>query len=392
MKKYIMILLAVCMIFCVACADKTDVPDTASSDTKAVSAEKETDAVSETQPPKVEQPEPEIELPESYNLQFTTDKKGIYNYCPTIMQTDDNTRYIYYCTNKESYNVTDYIGCRKATKGEDGSWSWGEEMIVLSPTAGTWDARHVCDPSIVGGEFKYNGNTYSYLLAYLGCTSNNSQDNKLGFAVANSPEGPFVKVGDAPFIDFVRDNTTDVFQWGVGQASLVNMDKKSNIKLFYTRGDKDGTRTIVEDWDLSDLSSPQKKSSVKLSEFGLKNLNGEGDIINNASFVYDSEAKRFYAVSDCHPNPSSVPDYISSHFRITYFNEPSTYASFTWKSLKTVGASETGFARNHNTGILRDTYGQLPNGYISVFYTVSVEGNDSLWSYRIYDYHIKTAK
>ncbi len=343
-----------------------------------------------TDPPKTED---KVELPSSYNLQFDNNKNGIYNYCPSIMQIDENTRYIYYCTNRVSYNVTDFIGCRKGTKGADGKWSWSAEMIVLEPTPNTWDARHVCDPSVIAGEFKYNGESYSYLMAYLGCTSDNSQENKLGLAVAKSPEGPFVKVGNAPLVDFVRDTSKDeIFQWGVGQASLINMDKKADIMLFYTRGDATATRTIVERWDLSDLSKPVCKSSEKLSEAGLTNLKGGADIINNADFVYDSKAGRFYATSDCHPNPTSVPDFISSHFRVTYFDKPSNYKTFTWKYLSQIGPEQTTFERNHNTGILRDEYGHLANNYITVYYTVSDTGNNSLWSYRIYDYHVELAK
>ncbi len=90
----------------------------------------------ETNPPETNPPE-EITLPDSFGLQFDNSKNGIYNYCPSIMQADENTRYIYYCTNSVSYNVTDYIGCRKAERQADGSWVWGEETIVLSPTAGT---------------------------------------------------------------------------------------------------------------------------------------------------------------------------------------------------------------------------------------------------------------
>ncbi len=400
MKKYIILLLALCMLFCVACTEKESEQSGSVSDTKAEATDKVTESKpsdtepSDTKSEETEKPkDDEIEIPASNHLQFDTNKEGTYNYCPAIMQVDEKTRYIYYCTNQKSYNVTDYIGCRKGTLGESGVWSWSEESIVLSPTENTWDARHVCDPSVIAGEFKYEGRDYSYLMAYLGCTSNNSQDNKLGFAVAQSPEGPFVKVGSTPFIDFVRDNTVEVFQWGVGQASLINMDKKSSVMLFYTRGDKDGTRTMAEEWDFSDLSAPVcKMQAVKLSEVGLRNLKGEGDIINNADFVYDSATDRFYATSDCHPNPTSVPDYISSHFRITYFKRPLQYDVFTWKSLAQVGTSQTGFSRNHNTGILRDSYGHLANGYITVYYTVSEEGNNSLWSYRIYDYHTKLAK
>lgn len=373
----------------------TDTDATASDTDAPVTTTPETDAVTTapvTETPVTTTPEPEVVVPDSHRLQFSNSKTGIYNYCPSVMQVSDTTAYIYYCTNKDPYNVTDYIGCRKATLGADGRWTWGDESLVLSPTAGTWDARHVCDPSVVMGEFSYNGETYSCLMAYLGCVTGNSQENDLGIAVAKSPEGPFVKVGNAPLVDFVRDMTIDqsIFQWGVGQPSIINMDKKGSVTLFYTRGDHTATRTIVEEWDMSDLNAPVRKSSVKLSEAGLKNLNNHGDILNNADFVYDAANRRFYSSSDCHPNPVSEPNFISSHFRVTYFDQPANYSSFTWKTLVQVGEAQTGFARNHNTGMLRDAWGHLPNsGYVSVFYTVSITGSNSLWSYKIYDYHLK---
>lgn len=381
MKKALIVFLCIIMAVTCSCSDTVDVETQAGESLESNSED--------TSPADDEEKPEEIVIPDSFNLQFDNSKKGIYNYCPSIMQISDDTRYIYYCTNQVSYNVTDYIGCRKATLNSSGEWEWSEESIVLSPTKDTWDARHVCDPSVVGGSFKYNGETYSYLMAYLGCTSSDNQENKIGLAVSKSPEGPFVKVGDAPLVDFQKDPSSSAFQWGVGQPSLVNMDKQGTVMMFYTRGDKTATRTIVEEWDLSDLSNPKRNSSVKLSENGLRTLNGTSDILNNADFVYDSEAKRFYASSDCHPNPSDAPNFISSHFRIGYFEESSSYEYFVWKKLAQVGEDATGFARNHNTGILRDEYGHLPNGYITVYYTVSVTGNSSLWSYRIYDYNIK---
>ena len=336
---------------------------------------------------------PVVVVPDSHELQFDATKTGIYNYCPSIMQVDENTAYIYYCTNQTSKNVTDYIGCRKGTRNADDSWSWSAETIVLSPSKSTlfnkpWDSRHACDPSVVKGKFMYNGEEYSYLMAYLGCKSNDSQDNKIGLAVSKTPDGQFTRVGDGLFVDFEYEGRADIWEWGVGQASLINIDKESRIMMFYTRGDRDGTRTIVEEWNLADLGNPVRISSEKLSAKGLKNLNGNQDIINNADFGYDPITGRYYAVSDCHPNPSDVPDYISSHFRVTYFDYTDSFTTFTWKSIATIGPDQTGFARNHNVGIMRDAYGHITEDYLSVFYTVSITGDDSLWSYRIYDYYV----
>ncbi len=330
-----------------------------------------------------------VVLPDSYNLQFDNKLEGIYNYCPSIMQMDENTAYIYYCTNRESYNIIDYVGFRKGTRNEDGSWSWGKERQVLAPRENMWDAHHTCDPSVVMGNFKYEGEEYSYLMAYLGCTSYDNQDNKIGLAVAKAPEGPFIRVGDALFIDFEFDGSEDIWEWGVGQPSLINLDKEGHVLIFYTRGDRNGTRTLYEEWDLCDLSSPKKLCEGTLSKAGLKDLNGNNDIMNNADFVYDAEKDRFYAVSDCHPGPSSEPSYIASHFRITYFDKTTDYESIVWNELAVMGNEQTGYPRNHNVGVLRDAYGYLPNQYLSAFYTISIESPDSLWAYRIYDCHVQ---
>ena len=343
-----------------------------------------------TEPPATEPPATEPIVPPSNVLQFDNPKDGIYNYCPTIITEADGTRYIYYCTNKDSYKVIDYVGCRKGTPNADGSYTWSEEAIVLSPSPeGAWDAHHTCDPSVIKGSFAYNGTTYSYLMAYLGCTSYDNQENKIGLAVANSPMGPFVKIGDKPLVDFKLDPAVSVFQWGVGQASLVSMDKGGKVWLFYTRGDKNGTRTVVRECDLSNLDAPILGSEIALSVNGLTNLNGHGDFMNNADIVYDSEKNRFYAASDCHPNPTSEPNYIAGSFRVNYMSAANLRSGL-WRNLLVAGKSKTGAERNHNVGIARDEYGHLlDNGIITVYYTVSVTGNQSLWSYRIYEYNIK---
>ncbi len=324
-----------------------------------------------------------IPAPASYVLQFSPQKDGVYNYCPSVMRSG-NTAYIYYCTNTVSHIVTDYIGFRSAAIGADGAYQWSDETIVLSPSADKWDSRHVCDPSVVKGEFTYNGEKYAYLMAYLGCKSDNSQDNEIGLAVSKSPAGPFVKVGEQPFIAFTRDPGFEGFQWGVGQPSLLNEDEKGQIRIFYTRGDKYGTRVIAEVWDLSDLNAPKRKTQAEMGTSTLKNLKDEPDYLNNADFARAGD--RFVFVSDCHPDPEGEPTYISSHFRILSF-AASSVTNPAFQTVSTVGKDLTGFARNHNCGILRDPYGNLPDEKsATVFYTVSDLGANSLWTYRIYTY------
>lgn len=328
-------------------------------------------------------------MPASNNkLFYANSSYGIYNYCPSVIELEDGTRYIYYCTNQTSYQVIDYVGCRKGTPNGDGTYTWGAETVVLSPSEDLWDAQHTCDPSVIKGSFTYGGTEYAYLMAYLGCTSTDNQENKVGLAVANSPEGPFTRVGTEPLVNFELDTTSTVFQWGVGQPSLVSIDKAGKVWLFYTRGDINGTRTVVRECDLSNLDAPVLGDEVKLSTTNLVTLEGNSDIINNADFAYDAELDKFYSASDCHPNPTDTPNYISSHFRVTSF-KGTDFTSAKWRYLATVGPDDTSFARNHNVGLVRDEYGHVPSrGYLTVYYTVSETGDSSLWSYRLYDQQI----
>lgn len=317
---------------------------------------------------------------------FAPTKSGIYNYCPSVMQTEDGKRYVYYCTNKNSYNVTDYIGCREGIKQPDGSYVYGEETLVLSPTANTWDARHTCDPSVIGGKFTLGGETYTYLMAYLGCTSSDNQDNEIGFAVAKSPTGPFVKIADTPTVAYTH--TGDAWQWGVGQASLVSADKAGQVYVFYTEGTATRTHEFADLWDFSDASAPIRLSHTDLKTTGLKNLNGNGEYIANADFAYDPTSNSFYMATDAHPYPSDTPDYIAGSFRVAYFDGKDLTAP-RWKELEVIGAAETNRARNHNVGLVRDLYGHLPLGHaLTVIYTGNTDGANALWDYRLYEYTI----
>ena len=381
LKRFLHVLLAMTLLMLTGCGGDPSGSDTPSQPV----TEAPTEAPTETP---TEEPQAPT-LPQSCGAQFDFVADGIYNYCPSIMQVDENTAYIYYCTNRSYYDIVDYVGSRKGTRQEDGTWKWDrKEQIVLSPQKGAWDAHHTCDPSVIKGKFLYQGEEYSYLMAYLGCTSYDNQDNKIGLAVAKNPQDTFVRIGEVPFVDFEFDGSEDIWEWGVGQPSLVNMDKEGRVMMFYTRGDRNGTRTLYAEWDLSDLSAPVQLSGGTLSAAGLVNLNGGADIMNNADFLYDPATNRFYAVSDCHPNPSDEPNFISSHFRVTYFDASADFETVVWESLAQIGPEETGAPRNHDNGILRDAYGHLPDGYLTVFYTVASTGTNSLWTYRIHSYYL----
>ena len=321
--------------------------------------------------------------------------ENAFNYCPSVLQTDENTRYVYYCANVLPGVIQDHIICRKGTRDGNGKWNWSEKKVVLAPTPGAYDGLHCCDPSVIQGSFRYQGTQYTYLMAYTGNTD--QINNKVGLAVSNDLMDGWVKVEGA-----FRTYEGDPRHWGVGQPSLVSVDRQGKVMLFYSVGST-ATYTQVECLDLSDLDNPVTLSSVQLTQRGLVDLNGNaGDVMSNGDFAYDPVKHRYYAVSDCHPNPTdSDPTFVGSHFRVTYLNErpeeepgslfetQEASAGKSWSTLITVGPNETGFPRNSNCGIVTDPYGwMLEANRMEVFYSISKTGINYTWSYRIYPYLI----
>ena len=309
---------------------------------------------------------------------------GIYNYCPSVIE-EDGTRHMYYCTNKDKFDITDHIGYRKGTKNIFGNYKYGKETIILAPSEeGAWDSRHVCDPAVVKGEFNYNGKTYGYLMAYLGCISNDCTENKVGLAVAEKPEGPFIRVGDKPFIDYVRK--TDKFEWGVGQPSLLSKDKKSTVLLSYSKGTAEQSYTMIEEWDFSDLSNPKCAFSKKLSDKNIYQNDGSPDCILNADLSYDEEEKTYYILSEGHPYPSDDPNFISSYTRVTAIKESDGFDDAVHTEVFKFGTEETGYKRNHNACIVKDEYGRIDSDSITVYCSNSRTNGNTQWSYRIFEY------
>ncbi len=312
--------------------------------------------------------------------------ENFYNYCPTILMEDAKTMHIWYCSNQISGNVTDYIGYRKGTLHSDGKWTFTEKTLVLAPGTeeGDWDHRHVCDPTVVKGQFRYKSEEYSYLMAYLGCRPADCTCNEVGIAVAKSPEGPWIKVEELNPIanyyesDFYDPNGTQF--WGYGQPSLINIDKAGKVLLFYSKG-LATTITQVELWDFSNLDDPKKLDEAELTNRGIVNASGGSDVINNADFAYDPVAKRIYCLKEDfgYPTDGGV-NWITGSNTLFYaeLSEDETtigqtiFGDFDWNRAGAVTPAVTGFARNHNMGIVTDAYGWIMDSTkIPIVYTMS---------------------
>lgn len=309
----------------------------------------------------------------------------IYNYCPSVLDNGDGTYQIYYCANRDSGKIVDYIMTRRGTKSGNGI-QWGGESVALAPSDSGWDKQHVCDPDVVKGVFHYNNQTYSYLMAYLGCMTTNNKTNEVGIALANSPEGPWVKYAANPLVSFDPNAYGDA--WGVGQPSLVSLDTKGNVMLYYTRGDKFGTRTVCRICNFSDLSNIQIGNENTVPTTGLTERDGSAPVLNNADFILDPSNHRVFVIRDRHPNDSQSPNIISSELQVAYAQvDGNGFPAGKWTVLANVASANTGYPRNHNACLASDDYGRVPSsGNIDAYFTSALTGQpmDSLWTYVIH--------
>jgi hypothetical protein len=277
----------------------------------------------------------------------------IYKYCPTSIDG-----MVLYCSNE-------------VTPGrvKDGIYYNGNR--VLTTSAGKWDSVQVCDPTVVRGNFRFNGNDYSYLMAYLGCATYDCTANEIGFAVSNDLIN-WEKTGRV--VSAVRDGF-----WGVGQPSLINYN--GNIFLFYTSGTAAQTTTYVLQLDCSDLNN--------VVYMDIKHISCAYDYISNADFAYTDGM--IYMTCDTHPFPGGALDFISAEQSVycaEWDGSIDSMEGLNWQLVSRIGSEITGHERNHNGCFSRDGSGRLSSRMLYV----STADSIGSWSANLYTYRFTTVE
>ena len=333
----------------------------------------------------------------------TAGETKIYNYCPSIFIEND-AEYVYYCTNKDEGNVTDYVGYRKGTIDETKTTiNYTDVDYVLEHgESGSWDSRHACDPSVIKGKFQFHGETYRYLMAYLGCVPSDCTLNETGIAVAKKPSGPWVKC------DYAQDGTTKInpivaysdysmntYSWGTGQPCVVSIDNEGRVLLFATIGATNGTYTIVREYDFSNIDEYKLIREKKVLSDGIVGNTSGANIICNADFAYDVTNRRVLMAKgrQFFGTDGKSPDFIADTIDVYYIDDTEgtnvgdvlfagNNTTKSWKLISSVNKDLTGFLRNHNTGLITDPYGHLLNTErLGVAFTRSDEAVSNNWSY-----------
>lgn len=289
---------------------------------------------------------------------------GHYNYAPSAIVDKYGVCYMYLCQNRDPFEIVDYIYLYKGIPTKNG-YVWQPGTMVVPPSKSGWDNCHVCDPDVREFRCTYKGETYNWIMTYLGVDRWDCNHNQIGLAVSKNIEGPWIKFDQNPIISY-----QDTTRWGVGQSTTIVLDS-TTIRLFYH---KSGTMVCRE---------------IKLNNLEKINLGEEKLIPNikpNAYFAYSH--RNIYMVSEVRINMSKeMPTWVGNYARFAYQPIGSDIHSSkdNWIEIGYVGPDDSGYPRNHNPGFLTDTKGfVLSDDQIAVFFTPAMTGENWLWSYDLY--------
>lgn len=290
---------------------------------------------------------------------------GHYDYAPSVIQDDYGVRFAFLCENKDAFRIVDHVYLYKGIPTRNG-YKWQPGTMLVAPSPAGWDNNHICDPDVRKFKTTYHGETYSWIMTYLGTDQWDNNHNQIGLAVAKNIEGPYIKFDKNPFIKF-NDRT----QWGVGQSTSIVLND-STIRLFYSKsGDGFTYRDIILD-DLDNIRMGAEKH--------IKGMGG-----NNYPAY---SRKNVYMVSERRVGMDrQIPTWVGNVCELTYLplTEDQATPGDQWTKIGAVTPKESGYPRNHNPGILTDEKGYLPNDEeLTMYFTTAVTGEDWLWSYDLY--------
>lgn len=291
-----------------------------------------------------------------------------YEYAPSAMvdPNDPTQTDIWTCHNSTAGVISDHIYYSQAVNGQVVS-----EKAVMGPSASGWDSLSTCDPSVAGSTVTYQGTQYQYVLFYLGndCGVNH---NQIGMAFANSVDGTWTKFGTAPVIKYSAPNQcSQSGDWGVGQPSVTSIDGAGKFLVFYSAGTGEsatiagsvpltsGCEAFVSEVDYNSSTNTATIAwSGALPTAGLPSGCG----LHNFDVMYDPATDHFYAVGQDSTPETYYPQFVSDHLNVFSISGGSIWGlSGTWSNLGSITSAYTGFARNHDAGLLRKAGGTMPD-------------------------------
>jgi hypothetical protein len=295
---------------------------------------------------------------------------GDYTYAPAAISVP-GVDASFTCSNRTQRVVEDVVMARDHITSTD--------RVVLEPTPRAWDAKHVCDPTIVEGSYGYEGVTYRYVMFYTGSTdpSNIGYGNQIGVAFGNQLFGPWTKA-PAPIVT-ARPGAG----WGVGQPSAVALSD-TQVLLAYTRSDP--TTMFATVLDLSDAAAPV----VVRQEWSLP-VSGTPALLNG-DIAYEPATDQIVIVLDGLAG-LPAPAWLSNVVYVMRIPAADFYAGTgRWALVKTIDESQTGWEKHSNAGLVRTLKGTVDLSRLLVQITIAENSDDVLDTFRVIELWIGSSE
>lgn len=301
---------------------------------------------------------------------------------------DNGTRWLLYTTNETAGENDNAIAIRKGTfeAGEGKGWNYGAEKIVLTGDVGKWD-ENIGTASLVKGSFTYDESEYSWLMAYCATAQSSERQYSIGLAVATAPDGEWTKISETPLLQF-NAGVYGPTSMGNYAPSLVNLNKESAIRVFYTYADAYGHFAKFVDLDASNLDTIKVSGEVQCPNNGQIEGGDNEAMFPNADFAYDATANEFYSVKDYSPAAATKPNY-ADRIQLLSIAEAELYTAELgdgWKGLRTWDFSDTedgAWERLYGACIVADAYGHIDGSKAQeIIYNIcDLEMNDDDWEF-----------
>lgn len=320
-----------------------------------------------------------------------------YSYAPAVIESNDR-RDEFTCHNRNPGQIQDSIFHREIGRaGQSSSQSALDPFGLSDPTAPPrFDEFHVCDPEVVGGQYPYGTAIYSWALLYSANDHDSAFGNRIGIAFSNSLDGPWIR-SKTPLVDFDFSGT-NAKAWGVGQPSVLPDPNPSAFILLYTRGTANSTGTVWQRVEVTgDLQNPFKLTEMRpVNAAGILRKDQQTpDVLHNAAYALDPNTNLVVAVRPLGPAPATFPTFVSDTVEIDTIPISDLFSgNGSWKEIRRFGEEQTGFQRNHDPGLVKDSRGYLPVGDLQILLTVSRDCGgkncfpDELWTYSVTAFHL----
>ena len=116
---------------------------------------------------------------------------GHYNYAPSIIEDQYGIRYGFVCENRDPFKIVDYVYLYKGIPTEKG-YVWQPGTQIIEPSETGWDNCHICDPDVREFKTTYKGETYNWIMTYLGVDRWDCNHNQIGLAISKNIERTFL--------------------------------------------------------------------------------------------------------------------------------------------------------------------------------------------------------